>query len=354
MLNEWGDRNTVFIIGAGASKHVGVPTMDGFINKMYELYRSNDEYQDRLVFDLIRKWKGVFAHGSFDLNNVEALFSAADIERLISIGEKEDASVSEAFEALRTMIVRTVVDTQAYSLADNGRRVTSENAYGELLKEIRKRSDRRFDFITVNYDLGLEFAFDSVGKKYDLGFGAWNAVESHLLKLHGSINWKTEGGNIKEISPHDMRVRSGGYQFAQLLGGKHRLKLETYLELRESLIIPPSFSKYGVEGPLRSVWSNAYRALRNARDIFIIGYSMPETDLMVRYLLSLAFRDVERIRTCWIINPDENCIKRFNDLFGEYMITTVRPIGLKFEQIGSLVDERGKAIPDNRYEDYFA
>lgn len=352
MNSDWGARNTVFIMGAGASKHIGVPVMTEFVDKMYDLYRGNGDAHSKVVFDLIRQWNRVFAHGSFDLNNIEALFSAADIERLIAVGEKEDETIEATYEALRTMIVRTVVDTQLYSYNTNSRRLYGENAYSKLLYELRKRPNRRYDFITVNYDLGLEFAFEEHGVQYDLGFGPWKQDVGHILKLHGSVNWVEEGSDIKVISPRDMAAESGGYKVTQMSNGMYKLKLGEYLDLSKALVIPPSFSKYGVDGPLRSVWSNAYRALRNARDIFIIGYSMPESDLMVRYLLSLAFRDIERVRTCWIINPDTRRSKYYEQLFGEYMRSKVRTVALKFEDIGSTDTEEGRLTPNNNYTNY--
>jgi len=339
-------------MGAGASKHIGVPVMTEFIDKMYDLYRGNGDAHSRVVFDLIRQWNRVFAHGSFDLNNIEALFSAADIERLIAVGEKEDKTIKATYEALRTMIVRTVVDTQLYSYNTQTRKLFGDNAYSRLLLELRNRPDRRYDFITVNYDLGLEFAFEEHGVQYDLGFSSWSQDCGHLLKLHGSVNWVADGDAIREISPKEMATRSGGFQVDKMPNGKYKLKLDEYLDLAKALIIPPSFSKYGVDGPLRSVWSNAYRALRNARDIFVIGYSMPETDLMVRYLLSLAFRDIERVRTCWIINPDTRHSQHYEQLFGEYMRSKVKTVALKFEDIGSTRTDDGRLIPNNEYRNY--
>ena len=53
------------------------------------------------------------------------------------------------------------------------------------------------------------------------------------------------------------------------------------------LIIPPTTEKVGYfqHETIRLIWSKAGEALSSAGHLFCIGYSLPETDLSIRFLL---------------------------------------------------------------------
>jgi hypothetical protein len=71
-------------------------------------------------------------------------------------------------------------------------------------------------------------------------------------------------------------------------------------------IIPPTWHKTLADEDIRRQWELAYRVLSQANQIRFIGYSLPEADAYVRYLLRASISGVHfhNIRTIDVINPD--------------------------------------------------
>ena len=67
---------------------------------------------------------------------------------------------------------------------------------------------------------------------------------------------------------------------------------------------------------LSQVWSQAAKELSEAINIFVIGYSLPESDAFFRYLYSLGSVGSRTLQRFWVFNPDDNVEKRFNKLLG--------------------------------------
>jgi hypothetical protein len=81
------------------------------------------------------------------------------------------------------------------------------------------------------------------------------------------------------------------------------------------VIVPPTLSKSGFfNNPIiRQIWRGAYEAIRNTDRVFVIGYSLPEGDLLVRSLLTEATRD-GRDRQFVVVNPDAAIVKRLSSV----------------------------------------
>ncbi len=87
------------------------------------------------------------------------------------------------------------------------------------MHEIMLRKLRSFDCIdrtniyTLNYDMAFEYSFDKLGIEYKDGFSGFvnrlfdpKNLDSKglpsLIKIHGSINWTSNGNEIKEFQPY--------------------------------------------------------------------------------------------------------------------------------------------------------
>ena len=156
--------------------------------------------------------------------------------------------------------------------------------------------------ITFNYDDFLDEALDQTGHWSPYrGYGFFCRSSSdgitsfslgemssrlHLLKLHGSLNWRPKLGYANPVAldsvTHHNDWSGGG------LASDH---LEP-----EPVIVPPVLSKSSlVEQPvLRLVWSRAFTELATADEVTFIGYSFPTTDIAVRTLFSEAMEDLPR------------------------------------------------------------
>ncbi|MBI2856475.1 MAG: hypothetical protein HYX93_06490 [Chloroflexi bacterium] len=104
-----------------------------------------------------------------------------------------------------------------------------------------------------------------------------------LLKLHGSVNWYYSGATnfMGEL-----------LYFGQVDGwGESRTSWEADSRLasldKVPLIVPPAAQKtpYFQHETIRRVWQLASEAIQGAERIFVIGYSLPLTDLGMRFFL---------------------------------------------------------------------
>lgn len=211
----------------------------------------------------------------------------------------------------------------------------------------------RSSIITLNYDTLLESAFSLIhtGEKltgistyareyldatalYPINFrneksSAGLFSTSELLKLHGSTNWLYSGrtsflGESFELIP----VESWSDQNPQ--NSIARSRHWRYKTSRQPLIVPPVADKIGhfENEDMRHLWAKAATALRQAGRVFCIGYSLPQTDLTMRFLLHGSMSQ-SRARL-YIVNKDIGVVERYEMLDTE--------IETKY------IDESGKAI----------
>jgi hypothetical protein len=164
-----------------------------------------------------------------------------------------------------------------------------------------------------------------------------------LLKLHGSIDWCLN-------SDRDSRYKAGSY--ASLLerlfppnpyrrrlpnaqGELVRIKAveypnEAWRRIRsradELHMVTMARGKAGDLGPLSEVWRLAYRALSRAKNLHVVGYSMPEDDIEIRTLLrSGVWRGTKRPRIT-VKNPAPDVHDRLRKYISREVISDYLPI----------------------------
>jgi len=144
----------------------------------------------------------------------------------------------------------------------------------------------------------------------------------HLIKLHGSINWFYSGVEgfpgeqvyyrpiVSDSPREDVRKHPPTAEYENIRLRKDKI----------SLIIPPVAEKSFFYGNLtvRTLWTDARRALEEAEEIFCVGYSLPSTDLTTKLFL----RSVARPKKVIIVNkesPDgekgQGMLKRYQEAF---------------------------------------
>ncbi|AEG15618.1 hypothetical protein Desku_2064 [Desulfofundulus kuznetsovii DSM 6115] len=105
-----------------------------------------------------------------------------------------------------------------------------------------------------------------------------------LLKLHGSFNWLTcpqchtifvwpKGLGVRDIFDPVRCPRCCAYP------------IETIEPLLRPLFLTPSLLKSVKNPTLELIWDEAFCALRTAKEVIFIGYSLPLADHDLRYLL---------------------------------------------------------------------
>ena len=312
--------NVVYILGAGFSAPLGLPVMSNFIEVSKNLYASdNNKYKHfGRVFDNIRKRLAyVTLFYKTNLDNIEEVLSILEMERLVGRVSKEEAndyikfivdviqyftpSIEgfNDFDQVSQGLYRVAKDSEKmpeYQLRNQIIRRDISSNYGnfvlhlfngeivvkgvggdekanqfsefEIQCEIDKNPSSRYSVITLNYDLVLE----------------------NYAKYFSSVSLGTE---LKFIRSRDRR-RQGLPYLVKLHGS-----------VDNQVIIPPTWNKT-ITPQIDKEWETAYRLLSSANHIRIIGYSLPDSDAYVRYLLKAGILKSENLKRIDVLCKDED------------------------------------------------
>ena len=380
------DKN-VFILGAGASAAGGAPIMSDFVNQMFSLYErrkpdfaSDDIRRFKKVYDC---WLGLFETNSIlrlDLNNIEDFFG------LVDILATQDKNMNEVLNSLTYCIARTLElmvkdpmrDKQECPVVGHGtltellgniqnvkgtfdrllipskkflmgeidpdgtRTISSTNyelwlyhLFAFLIKQSgTERGTVRDSIITFNYDLQVDHALADVGLFVDYRLGTSfkdrrddsrrSKPKATLLKLHGSANWarcSNRDCTYKAIYPEHPKLAGKGESYLRSWGNCHKCKKGHLVPL----IVPPTWNKSLYWTEVASIWSRAVGEIREASRIFIIGYSMPETDVAFKYLLAAGMVQRKcRLTMIQVINCDNQAIERVKNLLNPFLAQNTR------------------------------
>jgi hypothetical protein len=270
------------------------------------------------------------ARVNVDTNNVESvlgLFEMADLvdKQLI---EDDSADRPDLVATLDRLIAETIEKSLLFECG-SGPQIRPHDSYAgfaQLIRDINRDHHESCTVITLNYDCALELALFESGISYRYSLPSEKGLESLMpvLKLHGSLNWGhclQEGGDLHPV----MAYRIENYlDRIQVWPGARQLSLPIShaLDLLECpqchtkcsktpVIVPPSWNKTAVRDSLKPIWQQAVRELAGAHNIFVIGYSMPETDLFFRDLLALGIGGGARIERFWVYDPSESVCERY-------------------------------------------
>lgn len=303
----------VFVLGAGFSAPSGAPVVHNFLDRSNAIRLGLRKRLDRAsigsayerVFGFRNDAAVIAAHAMFDINNIETLFSLLELQSEY-LRDKPPAS--------RLDMVRVIVDTLERSSSNTiSQTLTYSDEFWRLLQvrwQMRRRGEPltlyqnfliqalancgeedEISFISFNYDTLLEEAMISFGSHPDYGLPssltpgsmqrAGNALRVH--KLHGSANWLGCSNSACGRIPMQAAPREAGrvVEAEPSPCGECEGKIVP-------LIVPPTWNKGAVGELLKGVWQRASLDLRMAREIYFIGYSLPEADLYFRYILGLA------------------------------------------------------------------
>ena len=132
-----------------------------------------------------------------------------------------------------------------------------------------------------------------------------------LFRLHGSTNWYYSGasestGEVIYYSTLEGWVANSSRES----GSKQAVRDKV------PLIVPPTTEKVGFfqHESLKRIWTQALSSLREATRLFIIGYSLPMTDLAVRLFLHDGARGCRK--ELYIVNLDCSIVDRYTELLG--------------------------------------
>jgi len=210
----------------------------------------------------------------------------------------------------------------------------------QIHKAILKKLKSSDTVITFNYDLLIEESFDT-GELWNPvdGYGVSVAGRTHnwcrvwvknrsltkfrpseilLLKLHGSLNWTLYGNKKIRLKhfPYSVRTKDKKALFDKIS------------------VLPPGWNKRIDRVPYKDFWREARRRLESCNTLAIVGYSLPETDLLAQALIAEVVRKrrVNRnfLAQLHIADPSAVVKQKFIELF----TPALGPLGTIFKYDG--------------------
>jgi hypothetical protein len=333
--------NVVFIMGAGFSAEAGCPVMSNFLDKSRKIFRRSErnEFIERSLPDFYNVEKSIGelnsmqAKAYLDLENIETLFGALEFGSMINkFGSKSKEEIDALRDSLIKVIVTTIEYSSKYQIILPSYKIYPLPAYIKFFEYLSNyQSACDFSFITFNYDLIIDVGLESHSMRYNYSLDQSNFSEIPLLKLHGSLNWYSEWERIRVQALPDKkyidlllaerikkeeddglvinRIPNEKIYYDYLPIGSEIIK-----SYKVPLIVPPTLNKFKYQEQLKNIWAKAASVLSEAELVFIIGYSMPETDVFFKYLYSLGIDSPNYFNKLIVINNDGNLQQKFANL----------------------------------------
>ena len=269
----------VFVLGAGFSKaiHSEMPTMDELSTEVLRRLREFGSLELPVLDNLgnnIELWMTYLSQPQPWLKN-------------------HDNDYNRSIAGRIRQQIKEIID-------DCTSRAARFDAPDWLNSLIKCWHERHATIITLNYDTLIERAsrelritervqrilamqmyppyFSNVVSRSGVGlFGEDNLNTFSYLKLHGSVNWHYSGRDVfygETIFFSDVPPLGADYS-------EKEKSLGMLSKDKETLIIPPVNEKttYFNNETVKRLWQDAGSALANARRVFVIGYSLPVSDL---------------------------------------------------------------------------
>ena len=276
----------VFVLGAGFSKSVN--------DAMPVMRELSDE-----IIPIIRQRDTAFADQLEDLGaNIELWMSyLSQNQPWLTV---EESHFNQSMATLIRKRLQKIIDAQTWKTAQSD----TPAWFDRLLKAWHSNGAM---VATLNYDTLVERAsrglrvsekvttilpsqiyppfFENVDARTGSALWGEEPLETFtLLKLHGSMNWFYSGRPDfygEKILYEDVPPLGSDLQEAEQ---KRRERTRD----KDTLIIPPVTEKttYFRNETVRRLWHEAAEGLKSAHRIFVIGYSLPESDLGMRLFLA--------------------------------------------------------------------
>jgi hypothetical protein len=306
----------VFLLGAGFARAIS-PTMP-------------------LLQDLADRIIGVLGESARIPREVETMMTD-NFAHALSYLEQAKPWITEADNLRHRALFLDISNAIARDLDDTVARVgrtLGTRTPDWLTRLLRHWHEHHCTVITVNYDTLIESVAAHIeladGKRIlaadiyplvltDAGLRSGDAaperrIESlRLLKLHGSTNWYYSGRAAAHGEPiYFVPPLTGGDTTADERH-QHEQRLRAVAD-KYPFLVPPIYDKSPLltHETIRALWFEAGEALKHARRVVCMGYSLPESDLTMMHFLRTTCGTDARIE---VVNQTREALKNFERLF---------------------------------------
>lgn len=296
--------DTAIFLGAGASKAEGAPLQGQLFRDYFssDLFKNSDDEMDReLATFFLEMFQIDVDNGDTSKINFptfEEVLGLTDLaimrkESFRNFDIENRATNSGRLRFIAQYLVFLVARVLDHKLRD---RATFHRRLVETLRRANRL--REIAFISTNYDILIDNALaeeKTYGIDLDYGvdfrnfdrFDDWKRPAPdrsvNLFKPHGSLNWLLcPTCNELEITPGEKGV------VTQLIANFAHAHCPVCHGIYTPLIVPPTFYKDMNNVFLATIWNRIAVTLRKVNHIIFCGYSFPEADIHIKYLLKRA------------------------------------------------------------------
>ncbi|HVV53324.1 MAG TPA: SIR2 family protein [Polyangia bacterium] len=296
--------DTAIFLGAGASKAEGAPLQGELFREYFssDSFKDSDEEMDRELATFFSEMFQIDVDHD-DLAKVifptfEEVLGLTDLAALRKEAFRHFDNDNRATNSGRlrfigqhlVFLVAKVLDAKLRKEAGLHRRLVVALRGADRLRSTA--------FVSTNYDILIDNALtEERDHGTDLDYGVdfrnfdrpydWDRPDLdrsvRLFKPHGSLNWLfCPTCNELEITPKEKSVVTR--LISDFRGSTCRVCKSVYVPL----IVPPTFYKDMNNAFLSAIWNRTDVTLRKVRHIIFCGYSFPDADIHIKYLLKRA------------------------------------------------------------------
>ncbi len=266
-----------------------------------------------------------------------------DIETRAAISRiAKSANKPKNWEKRQKQLEELIRRVYVHTTADLSQRPPAPKASAPH-REILKKLKPGCTIITFNYDMLIEESFENA-KLWNPKDGYGTAVHGttlswcknwldkrkyikgtrssvSLLKLHGSLGWTIYKNRQIRLKPRPFTVRKG--------------------KSEQISVLPPGWNKRIHTNPYRIFWREARLKMERCRSLMIVGYSLPETDLLAKSLFAEVVRSRtsrnQHLKQLILVDPSQSVRERFIRLF----TPALGPVGnvVQFKNIAEFQSE---------------
>jgi hypothetical protein len=294
--------DTAIFLGAGASKADGAPLQ----GELFAAYFSSEKF--RQSHSKMDKELAEFFLKMFKIDVTKEKLTNEEFPTFEEVLGLTDLAVirKEAFRGFdvenrsnNTGRLRSIAQYLVFLVAkvlDNELGDRSKVHRQLIRKLLIKDTLQDVAFVSTNYDILIDNALTDVHQRVDLDYGTefrnfdrpddWERPRPdrsvYLYKPHGSLNWLfCPACNELEITPKEKSV-------TRLISESTDTACSECGSAFSPIIVPPTFYKDMNNVFLSWIWNRTDMALRKVNHIVFCGYSFPDADIHIKYLLKRA------------------------------------------------------------------
>lgn len=295
--------NTIIFLGAGASKADGAPLQSELFTSYLQSLDTLPSHNFHRNHYRIRRNISLYFKDFFgiDIESIGHSAQNCDIsfptfeEALgvldLAISKNERYKTCERdLQSIRNALIFSMAAAIKYQLdsIDTG----GLTYHRDLIRRINDPLlSKDIVLVSTNYDLLADNSICDSGASCDYGFdypGFSSQRSIRLLKIHGSLNWL--------FCPVCKRIQVSNGQKTMIAAtlNPNSSRCRFCHSEQHSIIIPPTYYKDMNNPYIQRVYESLEQELLSARTIIFCGYSFPDADMHIKYLLKRAEQNSSR------------------------------------------------------------